>query len=372
MQWPSKEQLTQIIVEKILGPNKTIDDLPNQWVMKHLVLGLREALYMLVVLLKTVYEQLTAVTATGEKLDELGDEYGVLRKSATKAIYSVSLGKSSPVPADLPVPDYFLVTTTPIGNDPPVQFRVMPGQNKKIPAGKNTVSGVLVECTTVGENGNVPSGAINLVAQAGFDFVSESVVIQAGTNIEDDDSYRKRILDRKKNPGRGGTADDYKAWAESVTGVVSALVIPLNRGNGTVDIVITGVNGIPEQALIETCQAFIDTKTPAGLAQGGVRVMAPSPVIVNVDLQGCVWAPGYSIETGTSIITRAVTDYIENKANVERIVRVLDIITVAKQAFNPSDPSKTPVLIDFQTVQPTTNYTLNSTEMAVVGTINIS
>ncbi|WP_019123647.1 baseplate J/gp47 family protein, partial [Brevibacillus massiliensis] len=290
--WPTKDELTQILVENLVGPGKTINDLSNQWVVKHLVLGLREAIYLLVVLLKFVYDQLTAVTAVDEKLDEIGEEYDVKRKLSTKSVHSVTLGKSSPVPTDWAVPDNFLVTTTPIGSELPVQFRVKPGQGKKIPAGGTTVSGVLVECTEDGEIGNVPPGAINLVAQAGFDFVSDSIVVQAGTDKEDNEAYRQRILDRKRNPGKGGTADDYKAWAESVTGVVSALVIPLNRGNGTVDIVIAGVNGIPDQALIDECQAFIDTKTPAGLADGGVRVLGPTPVTVNVTLQNTVWVPG--------------------------------------------------------------------------------
>lgn len=369
--WPTKEELTQKFVEYIIGPNKTIDDLQNQWVIKHLILGLREAAYMIIVVLKFVYDNLTAVTATGEKLEELGDEYDVERKQPSKAVYSVTIGKSSPVSTDTPVPDNFLVTTTPVGSDPPVQYRVIPGQSKKIPNGGTSVDNILVECTEEGEQGNVPDGAINLVAQAGFDFVSNSIVYKAGVNVEDEEIYRKRILDRKRNPGKGGTTADYKTWAESVNGVVSALVIPLNRGNGTVDIVITGVNGLPDQTVINECQAFIDTKTPAGLADGGVKVLAPTPVTINVSIQKSVWAPGYSLAIGGSIVQTAITEYIEQRANAERVVRVIDLLTTAKQAYSPGDPSKTPVLIDFEMTIPTANRPLGNTEMAIVGQIDI-
>ncbi|WP_340701676.1 baseplate J/gp47 family protein [Brevibacillus borstelensis] len=372
VRWPTKDELTQKFVEYLIGPNKTIDDLQNQWVAKHLILGLREAVYMLVVVLKFVYDNITAVTATGEKLDELGEEYGVERKAASKAIYSVTIGKSSAVTSDTPVPDNFLVTTTPIGNDPPIQYRVIPRQAKVIPYGRTSVDEVLVECTEFGERGNVPEGAINLVAQAGFDFVSNAVVYRAGTNIEEDEVYRQRILDRKRNPGKGGTAHDYKTWAESVNGVVSALVIPLNRGNGTVDIVITGVNGIPDQVVIEECQSFIETKTPAGMADGGVKVLAPTPITINVTLENTIWTAGYSVETGSQFVQSALIDYIERQANKDRVVRVVDLLTTAKQAYNPQDPSKKPVLVDFSMSVPEANKFLANTEMAVVGQITIT
>lgn len=369
--WPTKDELTQKFVEEIVGQNKTIDDLSNQWVVKHIILGLREAAYMIVVILRFVYDNLTAVTATDEKLDELGDEYDMPRKQPTKAIYAVTLNKSSPVSTDTPVPDNFLVTTTPVGSDPPKQYRVIPGQAKKILYGASSVDGVLVECTESGEQGNVPNGAINLVAQAGFDFVTGSTIYKSGTDIEDDETYRKRILDRKKNPGKGGTALDYKTWAESVSGVVSALVIPLSRGNGTIDIVITGVNGVPDQTVVDDCQAYIDTKTPAGLADGGVKVLAPTPVLIDVTLQNAQWAPGYTLETGKPLVQSVITTYIEKKANADRVVRVIDLITTAKQATSPSDPSKLPVLIDFEMSTPTANRHLGNTDMAVVGQITI-
>jgi uncharacterized phage protein gp47/JayE len=370
IQFPSKDEITQTLVTNLLGPGKTISDLPNQWVIKHLLIGLREAIYIFVVVLKAVYNQLTSIGATGSRLDEIGYEYGVDRKAALKSVHQVTLHKSSVVSVDTPIPDLFLVTTTPYGNSPPNQFRVISGQAAFIASGLTQVQ-VNVECTQSGIIGNVPSGSINLVAQAGFDSVTNSVLVTAGTEQEDDETYRTRIIERKRNPGRGGTASDYKIWAESVTGVVSALVLPRNRGNGTVDIVITGVSGIPEDELINECQAYIDTKTPADIADGGVFVFAPTPVQVNITLASCVWAPGYTLSNGGSIVLSALNAYVTKQANTARIIRVLDIITVAKSASNPNDSSSNPVLLDFAVALPTANRTLGQVEMAVPGTISI-
>jgi len=370
--WPTKDEITQTLVNDIVGSNKTIQDLANQWVIKHLIVGLREAIYILVVVIKMVYDQLTAIGAKEDKLDEMGYEYGVDRKLAAKSIHTVTLHKSAPVVADLLVPDDFLLTTTPVGNDPPVQFRVVVGQGKYIPTGSSFIVGVQVECTQTGEIGNVPDGAINLVAQAGFDFVTDSALLQTGTEKEDDEPYRARILARKRNPERGGTSSDYKIWAESVNGVVSATVFPRNRGNGTVDIMISGPDGIPSQDLVDDVQAYIDTKIPADIADGGVLVISPTGVAVDVTLTDCVWREGYTVDTGRPIVEAALKEYINGQANLDRIIRVVNLITAASGAYDLIDTDKKPVLIDFNMTTPAANQVLDNTEMALPGTILIS
>lgn len=372
MIWPTKDEITQTLVNNLVGEGKTIEDLANQWVIKHLIVGLREAIYILLVVIKAVYDQLTAVGAMDDKLDEMGYEYGVDRKQATKAIHSVTLRKSSPVAANYPIPDNFLLTTTPAGNDPPVQFRVMPAQEKHIAAGSTFVSDVLVECTEAGDIGNVIDGAINLVAQAGIDQVTDSVLVQSGQEKEENEPYRARILERKRNPERGGTAADYKAWAESVDGVVSAIVFPRNRGNGTVDIMITGPDGIPSQTLIDAVQAYINTKIPADLADGGVLVTGGTPVTIDVTITNTVWRNGYDLSNGTPIVEAAIKDYINHQANVDRAVKYIDLITIVRYAFDPVNIDKTSILINFTMAAPTADTNLGGTETAVPGTITIS
>jgi uncharacterized phage protein gp47/JayE len=370
--WPTKDEITQTLVTNMIGDGKTINDLSNQWVSKFLILGLREAIYMIMVVFKVAYDQLTTVGAKDDKLDELGYEYGVDRKQATYAIHTVTFNKSSPVSQDTPIPDDFLVTTTPIGKNPPVQFKVVGGQNKLIAAGTSSVSGVQVKCTQAGEIGNVPAGSINLIAQAGIDYVTDSLLYQSGTEKEDNDTYRARIQERKRNPERGGTPTDWEIWAESVEGVATATVFPRNRGNGTVDIMITGPDGLPSQSLIDSVQSYLDSKTPADIADGGIQVMAPTPVAIDVTLSNCLWRDGYSATNGSPILTAAINDYINVDANKDRIIRVMDLIAIAKNTYDSIDPTMQPILIDFNLEQPTANRVLVSQEMSVPGVITIS
>lgn len=372
MNWPTQEDIIQVLVDNLIGEGKKLEDLPNQWFSKHLIFALSLAIYMVVTVAQSVYEQLTTLGATGEKLEEKGYEYGVEKKEATYAIHTVTVWKSSPVDADTPIPDDFLFTTAPIGDDPPIQFRVIPGQNKFIAAGQNSVTGVRVRCTELGSIGNVPAGEIKLVAQAGFDYVTDSLIEEAGADEEDEEVYRQRILDKKRNPERGGVEIDYKVWAESVDGVASALVLPLARGNGTIDIVISGSEGPAGPELVSRCQAFIDTKIPADIADGGVRVIAPTPVQINIVLSGCLWRSGYDSTTGGPFIHQALDEYIRKKVNADRVFRLYDVIALAKQAYDTSDANKNPILLDFVLEQPTANITLGNTEMAIPGTVTIT
>ncbi|MDO0944028.1 baseplate J family protein, partial [Brevibacillus laterosporus] len=145
MKFPSKDEFTQKLVEFFVGEGKVLSDLPNQWFTKFLILALRESLFAIIIVIQAVYEQITTLGAKGEILDQRGYELGVDRKQPLKAVHSVTIWKSAPVYEDTPVPDHFLITTTPNGNNPPVMFRVKAGQKKKIIAGQSSVENVLVE-----------------------------------------------------------------------------------------------------------------------------------------------------------------------------------------------------------------------------------
>lgn len=371
MNWPTQDDVIQVLVDELIGEGKRIEDLQNQWFSKHLIIALATAIFMLITVVKFVYENLTTVNAKGEKLDERGFEYGVERKKETYAIHTVTLWKSSPVDKDTQVPDEFLVTTEPVNDNPPIQFRVIADQDKYIAVGQNSVSGVKVICTEPGEIGNVGPGEIKLIAQAGFDYVTDSQILESGTDREDDAPYRQRILDKKRNPERGGVEIDYKVWAESVDGVKAALVLPLARGNGTVDIVISGNEGIAGPDLVARCQAFIDTKTPADIADGGVRVIAPTPIVINLVLSGCIWRQGYDNTIGGPFVRQTLQDYIHQKVNTDRIFRIYDVIALAKQTYDPADVNKNPILLDFVLEEPSANISLNGADVSVPGTITL-
>lgn len=114
-----------------------------------------------------------------------------------------------------------------------------------------------------------------------------------GADVEDIESYRARILFRKRNPPHGGNAADYVFWAGQVSGVSFFLDRPtvfverLWQGPGTVRVFplmydLYG-DGIPSPADVARVQAYIETVRPAGAK---VTVAAPVAVPVPITILG--------------------------------------------------------------------------------------
>lgn len=114
-----------------------------------------------------------------------------------------------------------------------------------------------------------------------------------GADVESMESWRARILFRKRNPIMGGAAADYVTWAGEVPGVTflqdrpTVYVERLWAGNGTVRVFPLMFdlyeNGIPNATDIARVREYISERQPAG---ANVTVAAPNPITVNVTVQG--------------------------------------------------------------------------------------
>lgn len=113
--------------------------------------------------------------------------------------------------------------------------------------------------------------------------------IVQGADVEDIESYRQRILFRKRNPPHGGSASDYVIWAKQVPGVSRVFVERLWAGSGTVRIFVfmDGIypNGIPTPGAISTVAAYLATVEPASAV---VTVAAPAANPINVTVTNLV------------------------------------------------------------------------------------
>ncbi|MGY3588089.1 putative phage protein gp47/JayE [Bradyrhizobium sp. USDA 4350] len=117
--------------------------------------------------------------------------------------------------------------------------------------------------------------------------------LSLGYDLEDIESYRARILFRKRNPPHGGSAADYVMWAGEVAGVSFFLDQPTVyverqwQGAGTVRVFPLMYdlypNGIPSPADVLRVQEHIEAVRPAGAA---VTVAAAAAVPVNITISG--------------------------------------------------------------------------------------
>ncbi len=97
---------------------------------------------------------------------------------------------------------------------------------------------------------------------------------------ETDEELRSRTLTKLASQPASGNADHYTAWCGQVADILRVRVLPLNRGNGTVDIVAVGPDGkSPAQSVLDEAQAIVDTERPVG---ADVKVMAVTETALDI------------------------------------------------------------------------------------------
>lgn len=236
------------------------------------------AIYELFLRLEYVSKQIFAATATDDYLDAHGFEYGIARKAASPAYGDILVtgtpGATIPSGATLTRSDGRTYTTQ---------------QSATIPAtGQVKVPVIDIE---PGLKGNAQQGtkltfSATLTNVDGDAYVTASGLGQ-GSNIETDDSYRQRILERKRRPPQGGAEYDYIAWAKQLPGVTRVFVKGNAYGPGTVGVWFTMDEtypfGIPQPADVAAVQAHLDLLKPI---TANVFVAAPVAECIDVVVKG--------------------------------------------------------------------------------------
>lgn len=142
------------------------------------------------------------------------------------------------------------------------------------------------KATSAGKAGNLPAlTAITISAPPVGVNVSAALsgALSGGADEEDDLALLVRILARLRNPPRGGTAADIRAWCEEATDAqgqiygLRAWPYPKRDGGGSTDVVITIAAGTgqgrdPGSTVATAVQAVVDAKK---CAADTIRVLRP-------------------------------------------------------------------------------------------------
>ena len=187
--------------------------------------------------------------AEGHMLDYHGENRGLARKEAAKARGEVTFtGTAGHV---VPV-GTILTTSGEDEDDETVMFITL----EEAKLNDDGIAVVAVEAVDAGSSGNVAAGRINRLDMSDSEVLSiaNHSATTDGTDIEDDDSYRERLIEYDKTQGESfvGSYADYKRWALSVSGVGGASVLQATDDTGLVRIIITDMDGNP--ATDELCQ----------------------------------------------------------------------------------------------------------------------
>ncbi|MEE9357458.1 baseplate J/gp47 family protein [Candidatus Vondammii sp. HM_W22] len=170
-----------------------------------------------------------------------------------------------------------------------------------------STASAIVTPSLAGTDGNADAGVtLNLVSPiAGVLFQATVAAggLSGGAEGEDDDGLRSRLLVRIQEPPHGGAVHDYIAWAlVGHSDVTRVWITPQELAANGVSIRImtddatANANGIPEQAVIDAVQTYID----------GVRPVTADPTVI-----APVAMPLDLTISGLSPNTQAVKDAVE-------------------------------------------------------------
>lgn len=304
--------------------------------------GAAHGLYGFIVWLS---RQLIYDTAEGAWLERWASIWGIIRKAAASATGSVTFTGSNgaviPSGTVLAAYDGVLYATS---------------AESTIASGSVVVA---VAAASAGVAGNRTTGQ-TFTLQSPISGVTAGAVAGAmtgGTDIENDDILRSRLLARIKQPPQGGCKADYSTWALAVAGVTRAWVYPLELGAGTVTVRFmmdgTYVDGIPLAGDVTAVDAYIDPLRPVTAA---VTVVAPVADPLNFTITGLSPATA----AVKAAITLALTDLIAREATPGGTIYLSHIREVISGAAGEFDHVLT---------TPAANVTSTTGHISTMGTV---
>ncbi|MCM3599400.1 baseplate J/gp47 family protein [Robertmurraya korlensis] len=342
---PTKDE----IIERMLSSISDDYDKSEGSFIYDAVVGVATALEDGYIEMDTIIDKAFAETATDEYLDKITAELGITRKPATYATTTVRVsGTNGTI---IPVGTRFFVDT--------VYFTST--EEKTISSG---IANVPVTCESAGSIGNVPANSIvNLEAIEGVTSVTNLSAVINGTDEETDDQLRERYFDKVQTPATSGNAQHYINWCREVIGIGDAKVIPLWNGNGTVKCLVINSNGLAaDSTLVSTVQSHVDANKPIGAT---VTVQSATELVINVSVDVDILS-GYSLVSVTTTITESLKEYLKSIAFKS---------TFVSYALVGSKILEVPGVSDYRNLtlnSGTANVTIGSSQVAVVGTVNVT
>lgn len=157
------------------------------------------------------------------------------------------------------------------------------------PPGAGSVPGNFV-AVTPGTAGNLAAGT-ELTWESPPSGADSKVILtsplRGALDAEGDPSLLGRTRSRMQTPPKGGTAADFRSWAESVDGVFRAYVYPLRGGMDSVHVLIatagSGTARVPSQAVQQAVDARLRKERSVGVE--GCETLLPRTVAPGIALR---------------------------------------------------------------------------------------
>lgn len=199
----------------------------------------------------------------------------------------------------------------------------------------NVPATIIFVADQVGASWNTNSSLIWISPAAGLNGTVTDVSIGSGSDQEELEDWRARLLERKQLGLSRDRQADLVNFMKAVTGVQDVYVYPKRRGLGSVDVAITAVGNpptLPSQALLDAAQTALDEY--AGF-WADCKVYSPTEQLVPVS---AIVAGGVNLNQ----IEQVIRDYFAELAPAETyqasvlVARIIALPNVTDVTLTPS------------------------------------
>lgn len=291
---PDREELKNEIISDLESEGFDITNFSSGGIFFTIIMIFIQIKIELVKLLRMVLSNMFVSSAKGIWLDLKGADYSKKRKKPTKTKGNTTL-KRTTVGETVKIPKGYVFKTEQDINGEEFRFIVI----KDVMMGKEDLSvQVPVEAEKEGSKYNLPPGQIkkSLIHIEGIDEIINEAgwITKEGSDLEDEESFRERILNSWAELSAYPIRDKYKNVCEAVPGVLFAKVDDEHpRGQGTVDIIITSTAGEATQSLLDEVKEVAEKiKAPYD------NLLVKSAQVVTQDLNVTLYISSLLDDTG--------------------------------------------------------------------------
>lgn len=247
-----------------------------------------------------------------------------------------------------------VTTTVTLGN----VAQTLGGADPQVDTAHGVTVNAIAQETGVDSNAGIGTVTVLTQAPATLTAVTNPTAFTGGTEQEDTETYRQRLLQWVQNP-QTGSASDLQSWAEAVAGVETATVFPNTPSPGEVTVLIAGPDGaVPDASVITAAENALAEQDLANVTiVVGTFTAIPTNVTVDVTTSGT-----YTLADVTASVQQAITDYINSLA----IGGTLYISGIVDSVFG------LPGIADVVVTSPASNQTTASNSKRTPGTITVT
>lgn len=248
--------------------------------------------------------QMFVQTATEQQLEYHALERGLTRKAAVCSTGTLTFSRDTALGNDILIPIGTICSTTGVNGT-----RYETTETVTLTAGDLSVTANARSCEGgADKNASVGSIKVMVTPPPGITSVTNDVAFTGCAAAETDSELRERILTSYKNISNGTNAAFYKEEILKYDCVHSVSVVPLARGNGTVDIYVAGKGEVLSSADISRVQTGIDK-----LREINVDIQVKNPTLISSGVTVNIYIEdGYIFSNVKSECIAALTEYYNN------------------------------------------------------------